>query len=146
MLRIPLTAFVFLGGAIAIGVGFCSQTLMNNFISGLILLAEQRIKVGDPIDVDGPLGRVINFGTRCSRVRKLTGVDVLVPNSYLLEKNVVNWTLSDSHHRFDFIVGVAYGTPAELVMSTLTRTLEAQPDVLKEPAAVVAFEASETMR
>jgi hypothetical protein len=98
-LRIPLTAFAFLGGAIAIGVGFGAQTLMNNFISGLILLAEQRIKVGDLIDVDGHLGRVINLGTRCSRVRKFDGVDVLVPNSYLLEKNVVNWTLSDSHHR-----------------------------------------------
>lgn len=140
-LRIPLTAFAFLGGAIAIGVDFGAQTLMNNFISGLILLAEQRIKVGDLIDVDGHLGRVINLGTRCSRVRKFDGVDVLVPNSYLLEKNVVNWTLSDSHHRYDFIVGVAYGTPTELVMSTLTSAVEAQPDVLKEPAAAVAFEA-----
>ena len=140
-LRIPLTAFAFLGGAIAIGVGFGAQTLMNNFISGLILLAEQRIKVGDLIDVDGHLGRVVNLGTRCSRVRKFDGVDVLVPNSYLLEKNVVNWTLSDSHHRYDFVVGVAYGTPTELVMSTLTSALEAQSDVLKEPAAVVAFEA-----
>ena len=98
-LRIPLTAFAFLGGAIAIGVGFGAQTLMNNFISGLILLAEQRIKVGDLVDVDEHLGRVISLGTRCSRVRKFDGVDVLVPNSYLLEKNVVNWTLSDSHHR-----------------------------------------------
>ena len=140
-LRIPLTAFAFLGGAIAIGVGFGAQTQMNNFISGLILLAEQRIKVGDLIDVDGHLGRVVNLGTRCSRVRKFDGVDVLVPNSYLLEKNVVNWTLSDSHHRYDFVVGVAYGTPTELVMSTLTSALEAQSDVLKEPAAVVAFEA-----
>jgi potassium-dependent mechanosensitive channel len=140
-LRIPLTAFAFLGGAIAIGVGFGAQTLMNNFISGLILLAEQRIKVGDLIDVDGHLGRVINLGTRCSRVRKFDGVDVLVPNSYLLEKNVINWTLSDSHHRYDFIVGVAYGTPTNVVMDTLTAAVEAQPEVLKEPAAVVAFEA-----
>jgi small-conductance mechanosensitive channel len=114
---------------------------MNNFISGLILLAERRIKVGDLIDVDGHLGRVINLGTRCSRVRKFDGVDVLVPNSYLLEKNVINWTLSDSHHRYDFIVGVAYGTPTNVVMDNLTAAVEAQPEVLKEPAAVVAFEA-----
>jgi potassium-dependent mechanosensitive channel len=140
-LRIPLTAFAFLGGAIAIGVGFGAQTLMNNFISGLILLAEQRIKVGDLIDVDGNLGHVINLGTRCSRVRKFDGVDVLVPNSYLLEKNVINWTLSDSHHRYDFIVGVAYGTPAELAISTLTGAIDGEPEVLKEPAAAVAFEA-----
>lgn len=140
-LRIPLTAFAFLGGAIAIGVGFGAQTLMNNFISGLILLAEQRIKVGDLIDVDGHLGRVINLGTRCSRIRKFDGVDVLVPNSYLLEKNVINWTLSDSQHRYDFLVGVAYGTPTDLVMETLIKAIEAQPEALKEPAPAVAFEA-----
>ena len=140
-LRIPLTAFAFLGGAIAIGVGFGVQTLMNNFISGLILLAEQRIKVGDLIDVDGHLGRVINLGTRCSRIRKFDGVDVLVPNSYLLEKNVINWTLSDSQHRYDFLVGVAYGTPTDLVMTTLIKAIDAQPEVLKEPVPAVAFEA-----
>ena len=140
-LRIPLTAFAFLGGAIAIGVGFGAQTLMNNFISGLILLAERRIKVGDVIEADGHLGRVMNLGTRCSRVRKFDGVDVLVPNSYLLEKNVINWTLSDSHHRYDFVIRVSYGASTELVMSTLYRSLEAQPEVLKEPKASVIFEA-----
>ena len=140
-LRIPLTAFAFLGGAIAIGVGFGAQTLMNNFISGLILLAERRIKVGDVIEADGHIGRVINLGTRCSRVRKFDGVDVLVPNSYLLEKNVINWTLSDSHHRYDFVIRVSYGASTELVMSTLYRSLEAQPEVLKEPKASVIFEA-----
>jgi potassium-dependent mechanosensitive channel len=140
-LRIPLTAFAFLGGAIAIGIGFGAQTLMNNFISGLILLAEQKIKIGDLIDVDGHLGRVINLGTRCSRVRKFDGVDVLVPNSYLLEKNVINWTLSDPHHRYDFVIGVSYGTPTELVISTLSEALGAQSEVLKDPAASVVFEA-----
>jgi len=140
-LRIPLTAFAFLGGALAIGIGFGAQTLMNNFISGLILLAEQRIKVGDIIEADGHIGRVMNLGTRCSRVRKFDGVDVLVPNSYLLEKNVINWTLSDPHHRYDFVVGVSYGASTELVMRTLYRAIEAQPEVLQEPEASVIFEA-----
>ncbi|MGB7793266.1 MAG: mechanosensitive ion channel domain-containing protein [Terrimicrobiaceae bacterium] len=140
-LRIPLTSFAFLGGAIAIGVGFGAQTLMNNFMSGLILLAEQKIKVGDLIEVDGHLGRVKNLGTRCSRVRKFDGVDVLVPNSYLLEKNVINWTLSDPHHRYDFIIGVSYGSSTDLVISTLSKAIEAQAEVLKDPAASVVFEA-----
>jgi small-conductance mechanosensitive channel len=140
-LRIPLTAFAFLGGALAIGVGFGAQTLMNNFISGLILLAEQKIKIGDITDADGHLGRVINLGTRCSRIRKSDGVDVLVPNSYLLEKNVINWTLSDPHHRYDFIIGVSYGVSTELVLSTLRRALEEQPEVMKEPPGSVIFEA-----
>jgi potassium-dependent mechanosensitive channel len=140
-LRIPLTAFAFLGGALAIGIGFGAQTLMNNFISGLILLAEQRIKVGDVIEADGHLGRVMNLGTRCSRVRKFDGVDVLVPNSYLLEKNVINWTLSDAHHRYDFLIRVSNGASTELAMSTLYRSLEDQPEVLKAPKASVIFEA-----
>ncbi len=140
-LRIPLTTFAFLGGALAIGIGFGAQTLMNNFISGLILLAEQRIKVGDVIEADGHLGRVMDLGTRCSCVRKFDGVDVLVPNSYLLEKNVINWTLSDSHHRYDFVIRVSHGAPTELVISTLYDSLEAQPEVLSEPKASVIFEA-----
>jgi potassium efflux system protein len=140
-LRIPLTTFAFLGGALAIGIGFGAQTLMNNFISGLILLAEQRIKVGDVIEADGHLGRVMSLGTRCSRVRKFDGVDVLVPNSYLLEKNVINWTLSDSHHRYDFVIRVSCGASTELVMNTLYRSLEAQPEVLNEPKTSVIFEA-----
>ena len=140
-LRIPLTTFAFLGGALAIGIGFGAQTLMNNFISGLILLAEQRIKVGDVIEADGHLGRVMDLGTRCSRVRKFDGVDVLVPNSYLLEKNVINWTLSDSHHRYDIVIRVSSGASTELVLSTLYSSLEAQPEVLSEPEATVIFEA-----
>jgi potassium-dependent mechanosensitive channel len=140
-LRIPLTTFAFLGGALAIGIGFGVQTLMNNFISGLILLAEQRIKIGDLIEADGHLGRVMDLGTRCSRVRKFDGVDVLVPNSYLLEKNVINWTLSDSHHRYDIVIRASAGASTELVISTLYSSLEAQPEVLSEPKATVIFEA-----
>ena len=140
-LRIPLTAFAFLGGALAIGVGFGVQTLMNNFISGLILLAEQKIKIDDIIEADGHLGRVMNLGTRCSRVRKFDGVDVLVPNSYLLEKNVINWTLSDPYHRYDFVLSVSSGTPTETVISTLRSALQAQAEVLKEPPVSVIFEA-----
>jgi potassium efflux system protein len=140
-LRIPLTAFAFLGGALAIGVGFGAQTLMNNFISGLILLAEQKIKIGDIIEADGHLGQVMNLGTRCSLVRKFDGVDVLVPNSYLLEKNVINWTLADPHHRYDFVIGVSHGTATDTVIATFRAALEAQVEVLKEPAASVIFEA-----
>ncbi len=140
-LHIPLTAFAFLGGALAIGVGFGVQTIMNNFISGLILLAEQRIKVGDTIEADGHLGRVMSLGMRCSRVRKGDGVDVLVPNSYLLEKNVINWTLSDPHHRFDFAVGVAYGSSTETTLHLLKEALAAVDGVEKSPAPEVFFEA-----
>lgn len=139
-LHIPITAFAFLGGALAIGIGFGVQTLMNNFISGMILLAERRIKVGDIIEIDGHLGRVTGLGTRCSNVQKFDGVEVLVPNSYFLEKNVVNWTLSDPHHRYDFIVGVAYGSPLDKVMQLFQQALKEQPQVMESPASRVFFE------
>lgn len=139
-LNIPLTAFAFMGGALAIGIGFGAQTLVNNFISGLILLAERRIKVGDTIEVDGHTGSVLNLGTRCSRVRKGNGAEVLVPNSYLLEKNVVNWTLTNYRHAFDFAVGLSYGTDIAKALALLQSAVEAEGKVLKSPAPVVFFE------
>lgn len=139
-LNIPLTVFAFLGGALAIGIGFGAQNLMNNFISGIILLMERQIKVGDIIEVAGSTGKVTHLGSRCSRIRKFNGVELLVPNSAFLEKEVTNWTLADPHHRFDFSVGVAYGSPVEKVMSLLNSALERQPEVLREPAASVCLE------
>lgn len=139
-LNIPLTAFAFMGGALAIGIGFGAQTLVNNFISGLILLAERRIKVGDTIEVDGHTGSVLNLGTRCSRILKGNGAEVLVPNSYLLEKNVVNWTLTHYRHSFDFAVGLSYGTDITKAVALLRQAVEAEPKVLKTPAPVVFFE------
>jgi len=139
-LQIPLTVFAFLGGALAVGIGFGSQNLINNFISGLILLFERMVNVGDLVEVDGNFGKVINLGSRCSTIQKFDGVEVLVPNSSLLEKNVVNWTLSDARHRFDFVVGVAYGSDLELVFKTLTEAMKEQPELLEDPAPEVAFE------
>ncbi len=139
-LSIPLTVFAFLGGAVAIGVGFGTQTLMNNFISGLILLLERGIRVGDLIDVDGNIGRVTKLGSRCSQIRKGDGVDVLVPNSMFVEKNVINWTLSDSTHRFDFTVGLAYGTKPTTALQILQEVLDQHPELLKDPAPAVYFE------
>ena len=140
-LNIPLTVFAFLGGALAIGIGFGAQNLMNNFISGLILLLERQIKVGDIIEVAGSTGKVTHLGSRCSRIRKFDGVELLVPNSAFLEKEVTNWTLADPHHRFDFPIGVAYGSPVEKVMSLLNSALERQAEILREPAPAVFFEA-----
>ncbi len=139
-LQIPITVFAFLGGALAVGIGFGSQNLINNFISGLLLLLEQKINVGDLVEVDGKFGRVTDLGSRCSSIRKSDGVEILVPNSALLEKNVVNWTLSDPHHRFDFPVGVAYGSDVELVIRTLQEAMDAQPEILRDPAPEVAFD------
>lgn len=139
-LNIPLTVFAFLGGALAIGIGFGAQNLMNNFISGIILLLERQIKVGDIIEVAGSTGKVTHLGSRCSRIRKFDGVELLVPNSAFLEKEVTNWTLADPQHRYDFTVGAAYGSPVEKIIDLLDSAIGRQPEVLRDPPPGVFFE------
>lgn len=138
--RIPLTVFAYLGGALAIGVGFGAQNLINNFISGLIMLLERPIKIGDIIEVEGIYGTVRGVGARCSQVRRFDGIDMLIPNSSFLEKNVVNWTLSDKQIRFPVTVGVAYGSPTREVERLIRQAVDEQPLVLREPATVILFE------
>jgi potassium efflux system protein len=138
--EIPLTIFAFLGGAIAIGVGFGAQNLINNFISGLILLLERPVKVGDIVEVEDLRGRVTNIGSRCSNVHLFNGVDILVPNSSFLEKNVTNWTLSDNILRFDVSVGVAYDSSPEKVKELVEKAVHEHEKVLKFPEPLVLFE------
>jgi len=140
LMHIPITVFAFLGGALAIAVGFGAQNLINNFISGLILLGERPIKVGDIVEVEGVRGRIVNVGGRCAQVRRFDGIDILVPNSSLLEKNVTNLTLSDQRIRIEVTVGVAYGSPVERCMDLIAQATREQPEVLAEPAPVVLFE------
>jgi small-conductance mechanosensitive channel len=139
MLNVPLTVFTVLGGAFAIGVGFGSQNIVNNFISGLILLIEQPIKVGDLIEVDGSSGRVERIGPRSTRVRTFANIHLIVPNSTFLEQNVVNWTLSDDMVRVKMSVGVAYGSPTREVETLLLQAMRETAGVEVEPAPAVFF-------
>jgi len=138
--NIPLTAFTVAGGAIAIGIGFGSQAVVNNFVSGLILMVERPIKVGDLVVFDGSSGRVERIGPRSTRIRTFDNVHLIVPNSKLLENNVVNWTLADDIVRTRMTVGVAYGSPTREVEKLLRELVNAQPDVLKHPAPIVLLD------
>ena len=138
-INIPLTVFTFLGGAIAIGVGFGSQNILNNFISGLILLAERPIKVGDLIQIDDLYGNVEHIGARSTRIRTGRNLEIIVPNSRFLENNVVNLTLGDDRLRTSVSVGVAYGSPTREVTTMLKRAAEEHGRVLKKPEPFVWF-------
>jgi small-conductance mechanosensitive channel len=138
-LNIPLTAFAFLGGAIAIGVGFGAQTLINNFISGFIIMAERPIKVGDIVEVEGTFAIVEEIGARCTRMRTGANVHILVPNSSFLEKNVTNWTLSDKMIRAFVTVGVVYGSPVREVERLLIKAVTENKKVIKNPKPFVLF-------
>ena len=139
MVNLPLTVFAFMGGAIAIGVGFGSQNVLNNFISGLILLAERPIRVGDLVDIDGVNGNIERIGARSTRVRTGSNLEIIVPNSKFLEDNVTNWTLSNALIRTSIAVGVAYGSPTRRVNELLERAVSQNERVIDHPAPIVLF-------
>jgi small-conductance mechanosensitive channel len=139
-LQIPLTAFAFISGAVAIGVGFGAQNIINNFISGWILMWERPIKIGDFLELGDVKGTVESINTRSTLIRRVDGVHLLVPNSYLLENTVTNWTLVDRLMRTNVNVGVAYGSDVQKVTELLNVAATEHPDVLKEPAPRVIFD------
>jgi small-conductance mechanosensitive channel len=139
-LQVPLTAFTVLGGALAIGVGFGSQNLLNNFISGLIMLAERPIRIGDLIEVENTYGIVEQIGARSTRVLTSDNITIVIPNSSFLENNVVNWTLSNDVMRTKVTVGVAYGSPTREVDRLMRYAVTEHGRVLKAPEPIVIFE------
>jgi small-conductance mechanosensitive channel len=140
MLNVPLGAFAFVSGAIAIGIGFGAQNIINNFISGWILMGERPIRVGDLLEINGTLGRVEAINTRSTRINRVDGVRIVIPNSHLLENTVVNWNLGDDDIRTFISVGVAYGSPVRQVAELIERAVTEQEDVLKEPEPQVLFQ------
>jgi small-conductance mechanosensitive channel len=140
LINVPLTAFAFLSGAIAIGFGFGAQNIINNFISGWILMWERPIRIGDFLEIEDTKGIVEEINTRSTRIRRVDGVHLLIPNSKLLENTVVNWTLVDRLVRTSVKVGVAYGSSAKKVAELIMQATVEESDVLKDPKPLVTFE------
>jgi small-conductance mechanosensitive channel len=137
--EIPLTVFTLAGGALAIGIGFGSQNVLNNFISGLIILAERPIKVGDLIEVAGTFGSVEEIGARSTRIKTFDNTHIIVPNSAFLENNVLNWTHSDNLVRIRLDVGVAYGSPTRKVEELIQATIREHEKAVIPPEPIVLF-------
>lgn len=140
ILGIPLGAFAFVSGAIAIGVGFGAQNIINNFISGWILMWERPIRIGDFLEMGEVRGTVESINTRSTCIKRVDGVRLLVPNSYLLENTVTNWTLIDRLVRTNVRVGVAYGSDVALVTALLEQAAEENDQVLRDPEYSVIFD------
>jgi len=137
--KIPLTIFAFAGGALAIGLGFGTQTLLKNFVSGIIILFERPFRVGDVLDVAGQRGTVTSIGLRASVLQLWDGTETLIPNSALLENNLTNWTYSNRTVRFTVSVGVAYGSDTRRVVQLLTEIAERHGLIEKDPKPQVLF-------
>jgi len=135
-----LNRITLLTGAFGVGVGFGLQTIVNNFVSGIILLVERPIQVGDAIQMGDLDGEVRQIGIRSTRVHTWRGAEVLVPNATLLSGNLTNWTLADRTRRIEIPVGVAYGTDPKHVMDVLTDTAASVSGVLANPAPLTLFQ------
>jgi small-conductance mechanosensitive channel len=134
-----LSRLALLAGAFGVGIGFGLQNVVNNFVSGLILLFERPIQVGDTIEVGGLLGDVRSIGIRASTVRTVDGAEVIIPNGSLISDQVINWTLSDRRRRVIVKVGVAYGTDPEKVLKILSEVAQTHPTVLDDPKPQADF-------
>jgi small-conductance mechanosensitive channel len=126
-------------GALSVGIGFGLQNVVNNFVSGLILMFERPIQPGDVVEVSGTSGKVREIGMRATTLSTFEGADVVVPNGMLLNEKLINWTLSDMDRRIDVNVGVAYGTDPRKVLDLLLEVTAAAPGIATEPAPTVLF-------
>src|SRR5262249_40370436 len=138
-LGLDFTRITIIAGALGVGVGFGLQNIVNNFVSGLILLFERPIQIGDAVQLGTLTGEVKRIGIRSSTVRTWEGAEVIVPNASLVSDQVTNWTLSDRMRRLDVDVGVAYGTEPHRLVTLLADVARRTPGVLLEPAPVVLF-------
>lgn len=138
--RIPLTVFAFLGGALAIGVGFGTQNIIKNLISGVIILLERKIRVGDIVTIDSVSGTVTAIDLRATTVRGFDGINAIVPNSLLLENRVSNWSIVSPTVRRSLLVGVGYGKDVRQACAIVTKCARSNPDVLSTPEPEVLFD------
>jgi len=136
---IDVGKFSLVVGALGVGVGFGLQNVVNNFVSGLILLFERPIQTNDVVEVGTLLGTVRRIGIRSSTLRTLDGAEVIVPNGNLVSDVVVNWTLSDRQRRIDVNVGVRYGTDPERVIELLLQVARNDDRILDHPAPDALF-------
>jgi small-conductance mechanosensitive channel len=134
VLGLDLTKLTIMAGAFSVGIGFGLQSVVNNFVSGLILLFERPIHVGDTIEAGGITGNVRRIGIRSSVIRTGQGAEVMVPNAQLVTERVTNWTLSDRQRLIELPVGVSYSAHPKKVMEILEAVAHTHPHVLRQPA------------
>ena len=121
-------------------MGFGAQTIINNFISGWILMSERPLRIGDFIEIDGSKGTVERIGNRSTQIRRVDGVHLMIPNSVLMERVLINWTLVDPNVRTEVNVGVAYGSPVREVERLIGQAVAEHALILEDPEPIVIFD------
>ncbi len=138
-LGVNLTVLLGAGAALLVGIGFALQQTFNDFFSGIILLFERTVEVGDVIVIEGVIGTVKRIGLRTTIVESRSNTTVVVPNSKIVSNNMVNWTHYDDKVRFELQIGVAYGTDTQKVKDILLELTRANPYILKYPGPMIRF-------
>ena len=138
-LGFELSKLTIMISALGVGIGFGLKELVNNFVSGLILLFDRPIREGDSIEVNGVWSTVRKIGLRATRIETADEADVIVPNSDLVDQQVTNWTLSNRHVRAIIPAGVAYGSDVQLVFKTLLDAAKANEGLVKNHTPQVLF-------
>lgn len=139
-LGVKITILLAGSAALLVGVGLGLQQLFNDLVSGLFLLFEGTITVGDIVEIDGLIGKVNTINLRTSNIESRTGITIIVPNSKLVNDNVINWSHNRGITRFHLTVGVAYGSDVRLVERLLIEAAAQNEDVIKSPSPFVRFD------
>ncbi|GJQ63940.1 MAG: mechanosensitive ion channel protein MscS [Melioribacteraceae bacterium] len=136
---VDLSALAVIFGFLSVGIGFGLQNIASNFISGLILLFERPIRVGDRVTVSDKEGDVMNINIRSTTIRSLNNISIIVPNSEFISSPVINWSHGDTRIRVDLDVGVSYNSNLEVVLRSLKEVALENKEVLKTPEPEVHF-------
>ncbi|MGB5374382.1 MAG: mechanosensitive ion channel domain-containing protein [Polyangiales bacterium] len=139
VLGVPLDRVTIVLSALGVGIGFGLQNLVNNFVSGFVLLTERPIRLRDKVEIDNILGNVSSIGIRASTIRTFDGAEVIVPNGDLISGRVINWTLAARQQRVTIPLGVAYGTDPNQVLGILRKVAAVNEKVFKSPAPLALF-------
>jgi small-conductance mechanosensitive channel len=140
ILGIGLSNLTLIVSALGVGIGFGLQNVVNNFVSGFILIFERSVQIGDTIQLADLQGKIVHIGLRASQLRTFSGSEVIIPNAELISNRLVNWTMSDRRRRYDVPIGVSRDSDPVHVHTVLSAILDGNPEILSDPKPSVALE------
>lgn len=137
---LDLSSLTVIAGAVGVGIGFGLQNIISNFISGIIILIERPISIGDRVEVVGVAGQIGKISLRSTIVITNDNISIIVPNSQFISETVINWSHGDPKARFRIPIGVAYGTDTDKLTEVLLAVAKEDPNVLDDPKPKVFFD------